>query len=79
MNARAGLYTDGVQDVTEVENYIENHQKKITMRLQQRLDYENSSEFYHCRNEDLCNSLQHENALDGMFKYPSCVMVLNLK
>lgn len=62
----------------EVENYIENQKKKITMRLQQRLDYENSSEFYHCGNED-CGRVTFENALDGMFKCPSCGMVLNLK
>ncbi len=62
----------------EVENYIENQKKKITMRLQQRLDYENSSEFYHCGNND-CDRVTFENALDGMFKCPSCGMVLNLK
>src|SRR5690348_4801018 len=32
----------------EVDNFIENQKKKIVERLQQRLDYENSAEFYHC-------------------------------
>ena len=34
--------------------------------------------FYHCGNED-CGRVTFENALDGMFKCPSCGMVLNLK
>ncbi|MEE9563558.1 MAG: transcription factor, partial [Nitrosopumilaceae archaeon] len=36
----------------EVESFIENQKKKISDRLQQRLDYENSFDFYHCGNED---------------------------
>ncbi|MCG8598673.1 MAG: transcription factor [Verrucomicrobiales bacterium] len=62
----------------EVENFIENQKKKIAERLQQRLDYENSSEFYHCGNED-CQRVTFEDALEGMFKCPSCGKVLNLK
>src|SRR2546426_11353717 len=30
----------------EVDNFIENQKKKIVERLQQRLDYENSADFY---------------------------------
>ena len=62
----------------EVENFIEKQKKKIGERLQQRLDYENSSEFYHCGNED-CARVTFEDALEGMFKCPSCGKVLNLK
>ena len=62
----------------EVENFIENQKKKISERLQQRLDYENSSQFYHCGNDD-CSRLTFENALDVFFKCPSCGDVLNLK
>ena len=62
----------------EVENFIENQKKKITERLQQRLDYENASEFYHCGNHD-CNRVTFEDALDLFFKCPSCGKVLNLK
>ena len=62
----------------EVENFIENQKKKISERLQQRLDYENSSQFYHCGNVD-CSRLTFENALDVFFKCPSCGSVLNLK
>ena len=62
----------------EVENFIENQKKKILDRLQKRLDYENSSDFYHCGNED-CSRETFENALELFFKCPSCGQVLNLK
>ncbi len=62
----------------EVENFIEGQKKKISERLQQRLDYENSSDFYHCGNED-CPRVTFENALELFFKCPSCGNVLNLK
>jgi len=62
----------------EVENFIENQKKKISERLQHRLDYENSSEFYHCGNAD-CLRITFENALEAMFKCPSCGKILNLK
>jgi len=61
----------------EVENFIEGQKKKIHERLQQRLDYENSSDFYHCGNED-CPRVTFENSLDLFFKCPSCDNVLNL-
>jgi len=62
----------------EVENFIQNQKKKIKGRLQERLDYENSSQFYHCGNND-CDRVTFENALDMFFKCPSCGDVLNLK
>ena len=31
-----------------VDNFIDNQKKKILERLQSRLEYEESSEFYHC-------------------------------
>ncbi len=62
----------------EVENFIEKQKKKINERLQQRLDYESSSEFYHCGNED-CPRVTFEDSLEAMFKCPSCNQVLNLK
>jgi len=62
----------------EVENFIENQKKKILDRLQKRLDYENSSDFYHCGNED-CSRETFEQALELFFKCPSCGKVLNLK
>ena len=62
----------------EVENFIENQKKKISDRLKQRLEYENSSEFYHCGNND-CSRVTFEDSLDLFFKCPSCNQVLNLK
>ena len=62
----------------EVENFIEKQKKKIGERLQQRLDYENSSEFYHCGKEE-CPRITFEDALEAMFKCPSCNQVVNLK
>jgi transcription initiation factor TFIIE subunit alpha len=62
----------------EVENFIEGQKKKIAERLQQRLDYENSSDFYHCGNND-CPRVTFENALEAFFKCSVCGQVLNLK
>ena len=62
----------------EVEHFIESQKKKIVDRLQQRLDYENASDFYHCGNDD-CTRIAFEDALEGMFRCTSCGDVLNLK
>ena len=62
----------------EVENFIEDQKKKIVNRLQQRLDYENSSDFYHCGNED-CPRVTFEDALEAFFKCPNCGKVVNIK
>ncbi len=61
----------------EVDKFIENQKKKITERLQQRLDYEGSAEFYHCGNED-CAKLTFERALDLSFKCPTCGNLVNI-
>jgi transcription initiation factor TFIIE subunit alpha len=86
MKEKVGLFIDGVQEEKklkrsrreEVENFIENQKKKINERLQQRLDYENSSDFYHCGNED-CPRITFEDSLEAMFKCPSCSQIVNLK
>ncbi len=62
----------------EVENFIRSQKKKISDRLQQRLDYESLSDFYHCGNED-CRKLPFQEALEEFFKCPSCGKVVNLK
>lgn len=61
----------------EVDNFIENQKKKIVERLQQRLEYENSADFYHCGNTD-CQKLTFETALDLSFKCPTCGKLVNL-
>ena len=62
----------------EVEQFIEKQKKKIVERLQQRLDYENASDFYHCGNDE-CLRITFEDSLESMFKCPSCGKVTNFK
>lgn len=61
----------------EVDNFITNQKRKIVERLQQRLDYENSAEFYHCGNED-CPKQSFEAAMELLFKCPNCGELLEL-
>ncbi len=62
----------------EVEGFIENQKKKIVDRLEHRFSYESGSEFYHCGNED-CRRVTFEDALEAMFKCPSCSKILESK
>ncbi len=62
----------------EVEHFIEKQKKKIRERLEQRLDYENNSDFYHCGNHE-CIRTTFEDALESMFKCTTCGGVLNFK
>lgn len=62
----------------EVEGFIENQKKKIISRLEHRINYERSSEFYHCGNSD-CTRITFENALETMFKCPRCSKILEAK
>ena len=52
MKEKVGLSIDGGTRREELSMIIENQKKKIGERLQQRFDYENASDFYHCGNED---------------------------
>lgn len=61
----------------EVEHFITGQKKKILDRLQKRYNYESSSEFYHCGNED-CKKITFEDALELFFKCPICNNVVNL-
>lgn len=62
----------------EVEHFIEKQKKKIMERLEQRLEYENASDFYHCGSSD-CMRVTFEDSLESMFKCPSCGSVLNFR
>lgn len=62
----------------EVETFIEGQKRQIMERLQQRLDYENSTQFYHCGNND-CPRVTFEDTLDNMFKCMNCGEVMNLQ
>ena len=62
----------------EVENFIEVQKKKVLERLQQRFDYENGSDFYHCGNGD-CPRATFEESLDLDFKCSSCCRTMDIK
>ncbi len=62
----------------EVETFIESQKRHIMERLQQRLDYENSTQFYHCGSND-CPRVTFEETLGLDFKCGNCGGVMNLK
>jgi transcription initiation factor TFIIE subunit alpha len=61
----------------QVDNFIDNQKKKILDRLQKRLEYEESSEFYHCGNSD-CPRVRFDSAVELFFKCPNCKGSLNM-
>lgn len=60
-----------------VDNFIENQKKTILDRLKKRLQYEESTEFYHCSNPD-CPRVAFEQSVEMFFKCPNCRSLLNL-
>lgn len=61
----------------QVDNFIDNQKKKILDRLQKRLEYEESSEFYHCGNKD-CPRIKFDSAVELFFKCNNCKGPLNM-
>ncbi|MDR4512016.1 MAG: transcription factor [Nitrososphaeraceae archaeon] len=61
----------------QVDNFIDNQKKKILERLQKRLEYEESSEFYHCGN-DQCQRIKFDIAIESFFKCPTCTDNLSM-
>lgn len=61
----------------QVDNFIDNQKKKILDRLQKRLEYEESAEFYHCGNKD-CSRIKFDTAVEMFFKCPTCKGPLNM-
>src|ERR1041385_270582 len=61
----------------QVDNFIENQKKKILDRLQKRLEYEESSEFYPCGNKD-CPYVKFDSAMEVFFKCSNCKEPLNM-
>jgi transcription initiation factor TFIIE subunit alpha len=61
----------------QVDNFIENQKKKILDRLHKRLEYEDSTEFYHCGNHD-CPRVKFDAAVELFFKCPNCKGPLNM-
>ena len=61
----------------QIDNFIDNQKKKILDRLQKRLEYEESSEFYHCGNKD-CPRTKFDAAVESFFKCSNCKGPLNM-
>lgn len=61
----------------QVDSFIDNQKKKILDRLQIRLEYEESSEFYHCGNKE-CPRHKFDEAVEMFFKCTSCKGPLNM-
>ncbi|MFZ0513924.1 MAG: transcription factor [Candidatus Nitrosopolaris sp.] len=61
----------------QVDSFIDNQKKKILDRLQIRLEYEESSEFYHCGNKD-CSRVKFDSAIELFFKCTNCKGALNI-
>ncbi|MDQ3840590.1 MAG: transcription factor [Thermoproteota archaeon] len=61
----------------QVDNFIDNQKKKILDRLQKRLEYEESSEFYHCGNKE-CPRFKFDSAVELLFKCNNCNGPLNM-
>src|SRR5919106_736470 len=61
----------------QVDNFIDNQKKKILDRLHNRLEYEESTEFYHCDNRD-CPRVKFDVAVELFFKCPNCKGSLNM-
>ena len=61
----------------QVDNFIDNQKKKILDRLHNRLEYEESTEFYHCGNRD-CPRVKFDVAIELFFKCPNCKASLNM-
>jgi len=60
-----------------VEGFVQNMKQKILKKLQTRLDYEQSHQFYHCgKPED--PKLSFEDAMEQVFHCPKCGEVLHL-
>ena len=66
-----------MQNRDQVDNFIDNQKKKILDRLQKRLEYEESSEFYHCGNKD-CPRIKFDSAVELFFKCNNCKGPLNM-
>jgi transcription initiation factor TFIIE subunit alpha len=61
----------------QVDSFIENQKKKILDRLRKRLQYEESTEFYHCGNQE-CPRVTFEQAVELFFKCSNCKGLLNM-
>lgn len=73
---KVGLCIDGEQKEIK-QKILSKIRKKILDRLQKRLEYEESSEFYHCGNTG-CPRIKFDYAMELFFKCPNCKNSLNM-
>lgn len=59
-----------------VDAYIQGVKQKILKKLKTRLEYEQQHEFYHCGSPS-CPKVAFEEAVETVFKCPSCGRPLN--
>jgi transcription initiation factor TFIIE subunit alpha len=60
----------------QTDGFIQTQRKKILNRLKQRLDWEETHEFYHC-GTPTCQTRTFEVAMENFFKCPTCSKPLN--
>jgi transcription initiation factor TFIIE subunit alpha len=61
----------------QVDGFINGQKKKALNRLQKRIDYEKTHEFYSCGKPE-CRKLTFEEAIEVFFKCPECTQTLKL-
>ena len=61
----------------QVDGFINGQKKKALNRLQKRIDYEKTHEFYSCGKPE-CRKLTFEEAIEVFFKCPECTKTLKL-
>jgi transcription initiation factor TFIIE subunit alpha len=55
----------------QVEGFIQTQKRDLLKRLNSKLEYVTSHEFYHCGKEE-CKKITFEEAVEALFKCPKC-------
>jgi transcription initiation factor TFIIE subunit alpha len=62
----------------QTDGFIQTQRRKVLNRLKQRLEFEDTHEFYHC-GTPTCQTRTFEDAMENFFKCPTCSKPLNRK
>lgn len=60
----------------QVDGFIQTQKRDLIKRLNAKLEYATSHEFYHCGKDD-CRKITFEEAVETLFKCPKCGAPLN--